>query len=399
MDIFNNFLNKFSYKFDKGYPDMDDPKDVLLLESILSDLLDEKFIFEAVDKKKSIEAAQDFVNNSKFAKDNEIKKFKTGKYANRLSSSKEKDLDKIKDALIDHFGITDNDIDYVEAGTGPAAKDSLPGFKLTNTEFADEIYISISTSKKGIGGKLNEERFINGINNYTEGGARPITVILKDPEGKTATFKNVAIADDVAGSTQNKLKADVALFSDEEKRNRVGNISLKMDGGFRWASLNNDKETNFRLKFIDAALNNPDFPITLKQNPDPRFEGKTRYEMFREDRPDERVTLVVVNDAPYAQNPENIFGKDNPRTIVVGKTFEESDFKFNESTDTLVVDVSHIYTSMEDIDGSPYEMVFVVAQHSGNPYGLDFRAYPKFMAKLPKKGTGIEINYNDVIKD
>ena len=47
--------------------------------------------------------------------------------------------------------------------------------------------------------------------------------------------------------------------------------------------------------------------------------------MFREEKPDERVTLVVVNDAPYAQNPENIFGKDNPRTSVVGKTFEESE--------------------------------------------------------------------------
>ena len=47
MDIFNNFLSKFSYKFDKGYPDMNNPKDILLLESLLSNLLDEKFIFEA----------------------------------------------------------------------------------------------------------------------------------------------------------------------------------------------------------------------------------------------------------------------------------------------------------------------------------------------------------------
>ena len=396
MNIFDKFFTKFSYKFDKGYPDMDDPKDVLLLESLLSKFLEEKIILEAVDKNKSIEAAQDFVNNSKFAKDNEIKKFKSGKYANRISSSKEKDLDKIKDALIDYFKVTDNDVDYIEPGTGPAAKDSMPGFKLDNTEFG-EIYISISTSKKGVGGKLNEERFINYINNFTEEGANPITIKLDGPDGEEKIYNDVAKAIDVAGGTTDKLKADVALLNSENKK--IANISLKMEGGFRWASLNNDKETNFRQEFIKAALNNPDFPITLKQNPDPKFEGKTRYEMFREEKPDERVTLVVVNDAPYAQDPVNIFGKDNPGTIVVGKTFEESDFKFNESTDTLVIDVDHIYTSMEDIDGSPYEMVFIVAQHSGNPYGLDFRAYPRFMAKLPKKGTGIEINYNDVIKD
>ena len=396
MKVFDKFFTKFAYKFDKGYPDMDNPKDILLLESLLSKFLDEKITLEAVDKKKSIEAAQDFVDNSKFAKDNEIKKFKSGKYANRISSSKEKDLDKIKDALIDYFKVTDNDVDYIEPGTGPAAKDSMPGFKLDNTEFG-EIYISVSTSRKGVGGKLNEERFINYINNFTEEGANPITVKLEGPDGEEQIYKDVALAIDVAGGTKDKLKADVALLNPENQK--IANISLKMEGGFRWASLNNDKETNFRLKFIDAALNNPDFPITLKQNPDPKFEGKTRYEMFREERPDERVTLVVVNDAPYTKDPVNIFGTDNPSTIVVGKTFEESDFKFNESTNTLVIDVDHIYTSMEDIDGSPFEMVFIVAQHSGNPYGLDFRAYPKFMAKLPKKGTGIEINYNDIIKD
>ena len=396
MNIFDKFFTKFSYKFDKGYPDMDIPKDILLLESLLSKFLDKKITLEAVDKKKSIEAAQDFVDNSKFAKDNEIKKFKSGKYANRISSSKEKDLDKIKDALIGYFKVTDNDVDYIEPGTGPASKDSMPGFKLDNTEFG-EIYISVSTSRKGVGGKLNEERFINYINNFTEEGANPITVKLDGPDGEEQIYNDVAKAIDVAGGTTDKLKADVALLNSENKK--IANISLKMEGGFRWASLNNDKETNFRLKFIDAALNNPDFPITLKQNPDPKFEGKTRYEMFREERPDERVTLVVVNDAPYTKDPINIFGTDNPSTIVAGKTFEESDFKFNESTNTLVIDVDHIYTSMEDIDGSPYEMVFIVAQHSGNPYGLDFRAYPKFMAKLPKKGTGIEINYNDIIKD
>jgi len=396
MNIFDKFFTKFSYKFDKGYPDMDNPKDVLLLESLLSKFLEETIILEAVDKNKSIEAAQDFVNNSKFAKDNEIKKFKSGKYANRLNSNKEKDLDNIKDALIDYFKVTDNDVDYIEPGTGPAAKDSMPGFKLDNTEFG-EIYISVSTSRKGVGGKLNEERFINYINNFTEEGANPITIKLNGPDGEEKVYNDVAKAIDVAGGTTDKLKADVALLNSEKKK--IANISLKMEGGFRWASLNNDKETNFRQEFIKAALNNPDFPITLKQNPDPKFEGKTKYEMFREEKPDERVTLVVVNDAPYAQDPVNIFGKDNPGTIVVGKTFEESDFKFNESTDTLVIDVDHIYTSMEDIDGSPYEMVFIVAQHSGNPYGLDFRAYPRFMAKLPKKGTGIEINYNDVIKD
>ena len=42
MKVFDKFFTKFAYKFDKGYPDMDNPNDVLLLESLLSKFLDEK---------------------------------------------------------------------------------------------------------------------------------------------------------------------------------------------------------------------------------------------------------------------------------------------------------------------------------------------------------------------
>jgi hypothetical protein len=35
MDALDLFFKKFSYKFEKGYPDMDNLIDVLLLESIL----------------------------------------------------------------------------------------------------------------------------------------------------------------------------------------------------------------------------------------------------------------------------------------------------------------------------------------------------------------------------
>jgi hypothetical protein len=39
MDIFDKFLHSVSYKFPKGYPDMDNPKDVSLLESLISEIL------------------------------------------------------------------------------------------------------------------------------------------------------------------------------------------------------------------------------------------------------------------------------------------------------------------------------------------------------------------------
>ena len=45
MKVFDKFFKKFSYKFDKGYPDMENPTDVKLIESLIKDL-GIHFIFE-----------------------------------------------------------------------------------------------------------------------------------------------------------------------------------------------------------------------------------------------------------------------------------------------------------------------------------------------------------------
>ncbi len=37
MDVIDKFLNKIAYKFPKGYPDMNNDQDVLLLESLISE--------------------------------------------------------------------------------------------------------------------------------------------------------------------------------------------------------------------------------------------------------------------------------------------------------------------------------------------------------------------------
>ena len=43
MDVLDKFFQQYAYKFDKGYPDMNNDQDVLLLESLLSKVLGEKF--------------------------------------------------------------------------------------------------------------------------------------------------------------------------------------------------------------------------------------------------------------------------------------------------------------------------------------------------------------------
>ena len=46
MDALDLFFKKFSYKFDKGYPDMKNVQDILLLESLINKILDEEIILE-----------------------------------------------------------------------------------------------------------------------------------------------------------------------------------------------------------------------------------------------------------------------------------------------------------------------------------------------------------------
>ena len=46
MNIFEKFLNNVSYKFPKGYPDMNNQEDVTLLESLVSEVLGENIIME-----------------------------------------------------------------------------------------------------------------------------------------------------------------------------------------------------------------------------------------------------------------------------------------------------------------------------------------------------------------
>ena len=43
MEVLDKFFSGYSYKFDKGYPDMNNTQDVLLLESLISEVLGEEF--------------------------------------------------------------------------------------------------------------------------------------------------------------------------------------------------------------------------------------------------------------------------------------------------------------------------------------------------------------------
>jgi hypothetical protein len=53
LDLITKYLNRIAYKFPKGYPDMNNDQDVLLLETLMSELLGEKFSLEETNLSRS----------------------------------------------------------------------------------------------------------------------------------------------------------------------------------------------------------------------------------------------------------------------------------------------------------------------------------------------------------
>ena len=97
MNIFDKFFTKFAYKFDKGYPDMNNAQDVLLLESLISEAIDEKFIlnesfYELMSANKLEDEIISKLNNGDFDEiDVENITFKSGKKYTPQSTDKTDD--------------------------------------------------------------------------------------------------------------------------------------------------------------------------------------------------------------------------------------------------------------------------------------------------------------------
>ena len=59
MDVLDKFFQQYAYKFDKGYPDMNNAQDVALLESLLSNLLEEEEIDIKIKDEEEVETKEE----------------------------------------------------------------------------------------------------------------------------------------------------------------------------------------------------------------------------------------------------------------------------------------------------------------------------------------------------
>jgi hypothetical protein len=156
MNIFEKFLNDNAWRFSKGYPDMQNNQDILLLESLIQGLgIDFKFdqlIFEAVDSsvKKNTKAAIDFIVK------NTSKGFKTQSDDFRLGNPEQVSPEEVQQIFKELFTV-DGDITVHGPRSGPNPSGKFDMYEFETEEFGP---VRIVLSGGGNAGEKYEQDFV-----------------------------------------------------------------------------------------------------------------------------------------------------------------------------------------------------------------------------------------------
>jgi hypothetical protein len=388
MDILEKFLHSISYKFPKGYPDMNNAQDILILENELKkmgikiQLNEDKQSFENLSPQ-SQKVALDISDKLKIPKENIIKD--TSK---RIIILTDESRPGVIRKLVD-LGFEKD----------PNIKGSSIG-GVRSPEGIEVIIKPLSKQGGASSGKQNEKDFESLINNKIAEYGSPITVILKSTNGKSIKTPNVSKAEDVSKENVAEFnKSDIQLLDPSNKV--VANISLKKRNAIRWESSKTRSIGNINIfkSFIDKVGKiGTDDEVG-------KFENVVLYPLERQGKyklydpiNDKILSKVIITDIPENVWKNMIFGNDVPKTIVVKEDFEDgyNDYTFEEGI--LTLNCQTIYTDAEDVKDTFDEPIFALSNHIGQSYGVEFRSFSKgaLYDNDELKGSSTEISFSDL---
>lgn len=196
-----------------------------------------------------------------------------------------------------------------------------------------------SKQGKKSAGLDNEDALIDNIKMFIKGG--PIHVNITDGK-KNYCYENVVDVKGVGGDTTDRKKADVVLIL---KSGIEIPISIKKDNAEMWESADSYWST-IAKKIVDREEANGIINISPKGG----------------------VSFMTPNIAIKADDSEKkavVFGNDLlGKGFVVVRTFRAiTDFKLNESGETLNITVTKIIDKMSDLIGN-YEIYFLIRNDS-----------------------------------
>ena len=371
MDPIEKFLHKISYKFPKGYPDMNDEQDILLLESILCNILNETVILK---ENQNVIDAIEILKKELSLTDNDFKKMSSVRY--KILIPREERYNYIEKIT----NLPDFTYDVNVKGS------SIGGIK-----YKDIVFLLKPSGSQGraSAGTENEDIIINEINKYINEG---IVNIVFDAPNKSITIKNVKEAITVGYDVAGGKKADMIIKADKDYP-----ISIKKDNAGFWES-SDTRYKNIVTKLSDKIIKGDFAPnLTFIPFKDKLGNIKQNITVMFDERTKTKVTGIIVTDLPQKEEESIIFGSD--KAVVVYRTFSSKDFIVEG--DTLYIEVSKIIENMEDIESFNLEPVLNIRHDStrASTGGLRATVQPKNKLYSDSGVTGnkIELSYNVIM--
>ena len=233
MDVIEQFLNKISYKFEKGYPDLDNPKDKALLESILEGMkinLNEVLLEEVSNR--------EITSNTRQAIDyiikNTSKGFKTQTDPKRLGNPEKHSSDDFKVIIKDLFKTDDINIYGPKSGPNPSGKFDM--YEFDTDEFG---LVQIILSGGGNAGEQYEKEFVNVSQELagepTESLPKNLQTLYKELgiDNTKLTSKDI----EFAGTAD--TKRSLSLEGPKDIGKTISDMTIKYNGKDYYLSLKN----------------------------------------------------------------------------------------------------------------------------------------------------------------
>jgi hypothetical protein len=377
MDVLDKFLRSVAYKFPKGYPDMNDKQDVLLLEILLSEVLGEKISLKE-GKDDDRDEAKEILKKELSLSDSDFKDRGLTFYVLVPNSQRLEFVDKIEN--IDTK--TNKKFEYIVT---PTSFSSIGYFMYGQSKFGIKPSEKQGSGAPGLG---NEEIFTVGINKLLEDGPKNVKIIAGD---KIISFNNVTQIIGTGLSTSEYSKSDANFFNEKED---LGGVSLKKDNAIYWESADvrfKDEVKNLLDAILNGKLGDEVSYLPLldsRGNPDPDI---IRMYNKKDDKP---IAGIIVDDLPEQDVEQVIFGND--KVPVVIRTFRPSDFKVEE--DNIIVNASKIYEDLDDVEKDKSLPVLNIRHDKTRRSSRGLRALLQTQKSVFKdgnvKGNNIKVPYN-----
>ena len=178
----------------------------------------------------------------------------------------------------------------------------------------------------GSAGLGNEAFIANKINETVDELSSPITVVIKSKD-KTIKYNKVTKAEEVGRDTTGGKKSDIKLLSEDKI---VGNLSLKQENAGMWESADK-RYKDLMIKLVNKLRNKPYANLGLTKS-----DKKDIYRLYNP-KTKQEYSGIIITGLDKSDMASICFGTDNPKTIVVKETFDDSDFSLSGNTLTITV--------------------------------------------------------------